>query len=109
MVAHGEDNRKESGSPNRVVRHCKSGNEKTPLRSVVFFLSLRKSQRDLTIPENRAGGEEEPQQFENENCKSSSSPRSISIGQLNALLRVHLRPIKLVVYERPYQLVLWDI
>ena len=29
----------------------------------------------------------------------SSSPRSISIGQLNTLLCVHLRPIKLVVYE----------
>ena len=26
-----------------------------------------------------------------------SSPRSISIGQLNALLHLHLRPIKLVV------------
>ena len=29
----------------------------------------------------------------------SSSPRSISIGQLNTLLCVHLRPIKLVVYK----------
>ena len=28
----------------------------------------------------------------------SSSPRSISIGQLNALLHLHLRPIKQVVY-----------
>ena len=34
--------------------------------------------------------------------KSSSSPRSISIAQLNTLLHLHLRPIKLVVYERPY-------
>ena len=34
----------------------------------------------------------------------SSSPRSISIGQLNTLLCLHLRPIKLVVYEWPYQL-----
>ena len=33
---------------------------------------------------------------------SSSSPRSISIGQLNTLLCLHPRPIKLVVYERPY-------
>ena len=31
-----------------------------------------------------------------------SSPRSISIGQLNTLLCLHLRPIKLVVYKRPY-------
>ena len=31
-----------------------------------------------------------------------SSPRPISIGQLNALLHLHLRPIKLVVYKRPY-------
>ena len=29
--------------------------------------------------------------------KNSSSPRSISIGQLNTLLCLHLRPIKLVV------------
>ena len=34
--------------------------------------------------------------------ESSSSPRSISIAQLNTLLHLHLRPIKLVVYERPY-------
>ena len=39
----------------------------------------------------------------------SSSPRSISIGQLNTLLHLHLRPIKLIVYKRPYQLKLWDI
>ena len=37
--------------------------------------------------------------------QGSSSPRSISIGQLNTLLCVHLRPIKLVVYKRPYQVV----
>ena len=35
-------------------------------------------------------------------AESSSSPRSISIGQLNTLLYLHLRPINLVVYERPY-------
>ena len=29
-------------------------------------------------------------------------PSEISIGQLNALLHVHLRPIKLVVYKQPY-------
>ena len=34
--------------------------------------------------------------------KSSSSPRSISIDQLHALLHFHLRPIKLVVYKWPY-------
>ena len=34
----------------------------------------------------------------------SSSPRSISISQLNILLCVHLWPIKLVVYKWPYQL-----
>ena len=31
-----------------------------------------------------------------------SSPRSISIGQLNTLPCLHLRPIKLVVYKWPY-------
>ena len=34
----------------------------------------------------------------------SSSPRSISIGQLNTLLCLHLRPIKLVVFKWPYSL-----
>ena len=34
--------------------------------------------------------------------KGSSSPRSISIAQLNTLLHLHPRPINLVVYERPY-------
>ena len=29
-------------------------------------------------------------------------PSEISIGQLNALLHLHLRPIKLVVYKQPY-------
>ncbi len=33
-----------------------------------------------------------------------SSPRPISTARLNALLRVHLRPIKLVIYQRPYPL-----
>ena len=33
---------------------------------------------------------------------NSSSPRSISIVQLNTLLYLHLRPIKLVVYKWPY-------
>ena len=35
-------------------------------------------------------------------AKSSSSPRSISIVQLNTLLCLHPRPINLVVYEWPY-------
>ena len=34
-----------------------------------------------------------------------SSPRSISIAQLNTLLHLHLRPINDVVYIRPYLLV----
>ena len=46
----------------------------------------------------------EAQEMCAEHCiaNSSSSPRSISIAQLNTLLHLHLRPIKLVVYERPY-------
>ncbi len=32
------------------------------------------------------------------------SPRPISIGQLNALLRLHLRPIYLVVFKGSYYL-----
>ena len=33
-----------------------------------------------------------------------SSPRTISIGQLNTLLHLHLRPIKHIVYVRSYQI-----
>ena len=36
---------------------------------------------------------------ESKRSLNSSSPRSISIGQLNTLLCLHLRPIKLVVYK----------
>ena len=36
--------------------------------------------------------------------KSSSSPQPISIGQLHALLRFHLRPIYLLVWKGSYQL-----
>ena len=38
-----------------------------------------------------------------------SSPRSISIGQLNTLLYLHLQPIYLVVSKGPYSLAFWDI
>ena len=34
----------------------------------------------------------------------SPSPRPISTGRLNALLRLHLRPINLVIYQGPYQI-----
>ena len=33
-----------------------------------------------------------------------SSPRLISIGQLNASLRLHLRPIYVIVYDVPYSM-----
>ena len=36
--------------------------------------------------------------------RKSSSPRSISIGQLNTLLCVHLWPINGIVYTDPYSL-----
>ena len=43
-------------------------------------------------------------------CKIAvQATRSISIAQLNTLLHLHLRPIKLVVYERPYTFEMWDI
>ena len=38
-----------------------------------------------------------------------SSPRSISTGQLNTLLHLHLRPINHVVFMGPYYLVVWEI
>ena len=41
--------------------------------------------------------------------KFRSSPRPISIGQLNTLLRLHFRPINHVVYMGSYQPTLWEI
>ena len=38
-----------------------------------------------------------------------SSPRPISIGQLNTSLYLHPRPIKLVVFKWSYYLSIWDI
>ena len=59
--------------------------------------------RYYKIPiKNRISSETKLNQSLLETAKSSSSPRSISIAQLNTLLHLHLRPIKLVVYERPY-------
>ena len=40
---------------------------------------------------------------------SRSSPRPISIGQLNTLRHLHLRPINLVVCKGSYYLTIWDI
>jgi hypothetical protein len=37
------------------------------------------------------------------------SPRPISTGRLNALLRLHLRPINLVIYQGPYRVIPWEI
>ena len=37
------------------------------------------------------------------------SPRSISIGQLNTLLHLHLRPINHLVLMGPYYLAVWEI
>ena len=37
------------------------------------------------------------------------SPRFISIGQLNALLHLHLQPINHIVYVESYYLTVWDI
>ena len=39
----------------------------------------------------------------------SSSARSISIGQLNTLLCLHLRPINHVVYMDPYSFRMGDL
>ena len=37
-----------------------------------------------------------------------ASPRTISTGQLHALLHFHIRPINPVVYWGPYQVTLWE-
>ena len=38
-----------------------------------------------------------------------SSPRTISTGPLNTLLRLHFRPINLVFYQGPYPVSRWEI
>ena len=43
------------------------------------------------------------------NLHSRSSPRVISIGQLNALPHLHLRPINHVVYMGPYSFRMGDL
>src|SRR5690606_39495330 len=40
-------------------------------------------------------------------CVWRSSPRPISTGQLNALLRLHFRPINLVIFQGSYPL--WEV
>ena len=68
--------------------------------SVVSLLSRLPSQQ-MHI-ENRTKGNEAQVVLKLQG--SSSSPRSISIVQLNTLLHLHPRPIKLVVYKWPYLL-----
>ena len=48
------------------------------------------------------GREREEKKLKQAEPTKGSSPRSISIGQLNTLLYLHLRPIKLVVCKWPY-------
>ena len=48
-------------------------------------------------------------QIETRNRLKSSSPRTFSIGQLNTLLCLHLRPIKLVVCKCPYSSRMGDL
>ncbi len=42
--------------------------------------------------------------FENRIVRKPSSPRPISTARLNVSLRLHLRPINLVVYQESYSL-----
>ena len=68
------------------------------VKNTNFFLSVMLIENRIKVDD------EEDTKLKYFNCKlqlrtNSSSPRSISIGQLNTLLCVHLRPIKLVVYE----------
>ncbi|MBR2848298.1 MAG: hypothetical protein IKB87_02460, partial [Clostridia bacterium] len=71
--------------------------EKALLSRIGYELKKQKTPRIRSVSDdhrklNRKGKKKQTQQFLRE-LHSSSSPRSISIGQLNALLHLHLRPI----------------
>ena len=66
--------------------------QKRTAEAVLFIRPLKTEERDKD-------SENETQVIFCEPELYSSSPRSISIGQLNTLLCVHLRPIKLIVYK----------
>ena len=75
----------------------RNGNRWTLCDNITDFL--------LTSKRNKVENETETQTIWTliELCsKGGSSPRSISISQLNTLLCLHLWPIKLVVYKCPY-------
>ena len=73
--------------------------EKARGKPVLFLSALienrtkRRAERNSSMNRTCEGDGDRLQQI------GSSSPRSISIDQLHALLRFHLRPIKLVVYK----------
>ena len=75
----------------------------TPTVTLVRFVSS-------TLTENRTKIRWVRKETQEINCElNSSSPRSISIGQLNTLPCLHLRPIKLVVCKWPYLIKLGGI
>ena len=82
-----------------VQRHAKNGGKiKKRCRLDKAFLQLRTENRIRNIWN-------EMKFISNAELQvSSSSPRSISITQLNTLLCLHPWPIKLVVYKWPYHL-----
>ena len=65
------------------------------LRGIGFLCFQALPSRQTTIENRTKGNEAQVVKLQG----SSSSPRSISIVQLNTLLYLHLRPIKLVVYK----------
>jgi hypothetical protein len=65
------------------------------------FRHWRPRRRTL-CPRARAFLRRIPDELDSEREHRKSSPRPISTGRLNALPRLHLRPINLVVCEGPY-------
>ena len=78
------------------------------IRSLIWLLDGSNKVNDLSFERRNSNYSLEPpisHLCSDTHCVLSiggSSPRSISIGQLNTLLCLHLRPIKLVVCKWPY-------
>ena len=87
-----------TAKPSKEIRKQKLSSKKETFH---YIASLLCKLAELTAKRSISSAlktEQESIKYKNR----SSSPRSISIGQLNALLHLHLRPINLVVCKGSY-------
>ena len=90
---HGENNTKFNLAKEKI----KGRTIAQPLRTILFSIMSIENRIKETKTQNIL--EFKVSVNTHKRTIGSSSPRSISIAQLNALLHLHLRPIKLIVYK----------